>query len=277
MPALVSVGNEVDLSIGEICAATLDDAGIDGYLLFLETMRKAPQLRAFAIEAAKRGKPVLAYKLGRSDAARELAVSHTGALAGEDDVADVFLAECGIARVHTLEGLIEGFPIVARVPALPRGAKRGAVAVVTTTAGGAATVVDPLSVRGVAVQAPSAATLARLKSATGVDVAPARIVDLTLTGTQYDAMKAALDVLASAPEFDMVVPVIGSSARFYPDLAVKPIIDSAGPGRSRSRCSWCPRRRTRWRGSRPRACRTSTRRRLAPMRWPRRWAGKSRD
>jgi acyl-CoA synthetase (NDP forming) len=155
-------------------------------------------------------------------------VSHTGALAGEDDIADVFLAECGIARVHTLEGLIEGFPMVARVPALPRGAKRGAVAVVTTTAGGAATVVDPLSVRGVKVEQPSAETLARLKSSTGVDVAPARIVDMTLTGTQYDAMKAALGVLTSAPEFDMVVAVIGSSARFYPDLAVKPIIDSAG-------------------------------------------------
>ena len=38
---LVSVGNEVDLSIGEVCAATLDDPGIDGYLLFLETLRKA--------------------------------------------------------------------------------------------------------------------------------------------------------------------------------------------------------------------------------------------
>jgi acyl-CoA synthetase (NDP forming) len=223
---LVSVGNEVDLSIGEICQATLDDPGIDGYVLFLETMRKAAQLRAFALEAATRGKPVMAYKLGRSDAARELAMSHTGALAGEDDIADVFLAECGIARVHTLEGLIEGFPIVAKVPALPRGKKRGAVAVVTTTAGGAATVVDPLSVRGVNVQAPTAETLARLKSRTGIDVAPARIVDLTLTGAQYDAMKNALAVLTSAPEFDMVVAVIGSSARFYPDLAVKPIIDS---------------------------------------------------
>jgi acyl-CoA synthetase (NDP forming) len=58
-------------------------------------------------------------------------------------------------------------------------------------------------------------------------VAPARIVDLTLAGAQYNTMKAALDVLASAPEFDIVVPVIGSSARFYPDLAVKPIVDSA--------------------------------------------------
>ena len=111
---LVSVGNEVDLSLGEICAATLDDPGIDGYMLFLETMRNADALRRFALAAAARGKPVIAYKLGRSAAARELAVSHTGALAGEDDVAGAFLAACGIARVDTLDGLIEGLPLLAR-------------------------------------------------------------------------------------------------------------------------------------------------------------------
>ena len=224
---LVSVGNEVDLSIGEICAATLDDPGIDGYVLFLETMRKAEALRAFALQAAARGKPVLAYKLGRSAAARELAVSHTGALAGEDDIAGMFLAECGIARVDTLEGLIEGFPLLARVPVAARGARRPTVAVVTTTAGGATMVVDPLATRGIAVEPPTPQTLARIKAATGVEVTPARIIDLTLAGAQYKVMKGALDVLTTAPEFDLVVVVVGSSARFYPDLAVKPIIDSA--------------------------------------------------
>ncbi len=228
---LVSVGNEVDLSIGEICQATLDDPGIDGYVLFLETMRKAEALRAFALEAAKRGKPVLAYKLGRSATARELAVSHTGALAGEDDIAGMFLAECGIARVDTLEGLIEGFPLLARVPAHARGARPPAVAVVTTTAGGATMVVDPLATRGIAVEPPTPQTLARIKAATDVDVTPARIIDLTLAGAQYKVMKGALDVLTTAPEFDLVVVVVGSSARFYPDLAVKPIIDSADAGK----------------------------------------------
>src|SRR6476660_8778870 len=72
---LVSVGNEVDLGIGEICAATLDDPDIDGYLLFLESLRRADALRSFAHGAAARGKPIVAYKLGRSSEARELAVS----------------------------------------------------------------------------------------------------------------------------------------------------------------------------------------------------------
>jgi acetate---CoA ligase (ADP-forming) len=224
---LVSVGNEVDLSVGEICASTLDNPRITGYMLFLETLRHADALRRFAFEAARRGKPVIAYKLGRSTAGAELAVSHTGALAGEDDVADAFLKDCGIARVGTLEALFEGLPLLAHMPLRSTGTgKAPRVAVVTTTGGGAAMVVDQLGVRGVSVEQPSAATLARLKAA-GVDVAPGRIVDLTLAGTRYDVMSAALKVLRSAGEFDLVVAVAGSSARFNPDLVVRPMADSA--------------------------------------------------
>jgi acetate---CoA ligase (ADP-forming) len=227
---LVSVGNEVDLSLGDICEATLDDPGIDGYMLFLETMRHADAVRRFALGAAERGKPVLAYKLGRSAAARELAVSHTGALAGEDDVADVFLRSCGIARVDTLDALIEGLPLLARVPAAARGAGHKRVGVVTTTAGGATMVVDPLATRGITIEPASAATLARLAAA-GIEVKPARLVDLTVAGAQYHTMKSALDILLAAPEFDLVLAVVGSSARAQPDKTVRPIIDSAGTGK----------------------------------------------
>jgi acetate---CoA ligase (ADP-forming) len=226
---LVSVGNEVDLSLGEICATTLDDPGIDGYMLFLETMRHADALRRFALAAAERGKPIIAYKLGRSAAARELAVSHTGALAGEDDVADVFLKACGIVRVDTLDALIEGLPLLSRVPAAARGGSKR-VGVVTTTAGGATMVVDPLASRGITIEPASAATLAQL-AGVGIEVKPARLVDLTIAGARYQTMKATLDILLAAPEFDLVLAVVGSSARAQPDMTVRPIIDSAGTGK----------------------------------------------
>jgi acyl-CoA synthetase (NDP forming) len=223
---LVSIGNEVDLSVGEICACTLDDPDIDNYLLFLESIRNAPALREFALGAAAHGKPVVAYKLGRSSAARELAVTHTGALAGEDDVASAFLADCGIARVESLEALIEALPLVRRTPIRPVGTRPPRVAVLTTTAGGAIMVVDPLAMRGVDIAQASAETFARFAAA-GIDVTPARIVDLTIAGTRYESYKGALDILTTAPEFDMVLAVVGSSARFHPEQAVKPIIDSA--------------------------------------------------
>jgi acyl-CoA synthetase (NDP forming) len=224
---LVSIGNEVDLSIGEVCAATLDDPDIDGYLLFLETMRNADALRRFALEAAQRGKPIVAYKLGRSAAARELAVSHTGALAGEDDAASALFADCGISEVETLEALLESLPLVRRVPLRPAGSRGPRVGVVTTTGGGASMVIDRLGVAGITVEGPSTETLRRLATG-GIEMAPGRLVDLTIAGARYEVMKAALDVLLTAPEFDLILAVVGSSARFHPELAVQPIVDSAG-------------------------------------------------
>lgn len=226
---LVSVGAETDLSIGAICAATLDDPQVTSYLLFLETLRDAEALRAFAIAAAERGKPVAAYKLGRSAEAAELAVSHTGSLAGADEVADIFLAECGIARVESFEGLIEVLPLLEKLPAT--GApRRGRVGVVTTTGGGAAMAVDQMALRGVDVVPASEATRNALRAA-GIDPGHGRIIDLTLAGTRYDVMKTTLDILRAAPEFDLVLASVGSSARFNPELAVQPAIDAAqGPG-----------------------------------------------
>jgi acyl-CoA synthetase (NDP forming) len=227
---LISVGAETDLSIGEICMATLDDPQITSYMLFIETLRHAEKLQQFAIEAAKRGKPVAAFKLGRSDEAAELAVSHTGSLAGADEVADIFLAECGIARVESFEGLLEVMPLLQKVPASAAGPRKGRVGVVTTTGGGAAMAVDQLALRGVDVAPASEATRARLREK-GIEPGEGRIIDLTLAGTRYDVMKATLDVLRSAPEFDLVLATAGSSARFNPELVVQPAVDAVGePG-----------------------------------------------
>jgi acyl-CoA synthetase (NDP forming) len=220
---LVSVGGEVDLGIGEICAASLTDPAVTGYLLFLENLRHADGLRAFATAAARLGRPVMAYKLGRSQAAATLAVSHTGALAGEDDIAAAFLADCGIARAYTLDGLLEGLPLLARTPRKPLSAAR--VGVVTTTGGGAAMVVDQLGVHGVTVTGPSAATLHKLPG-----VAPGAVVDLTLAGTRHEVMSSALDVMLGCGEYDLVIAVVGSSARHQPEVAVAPIVDRAARG-----------------------------------------------
>ncbi len=228
---LVSVGNEVDLSLGDICEATLDDAGIDGYMLFLETMRHAASLRRFALAAAARGKPVLAYKLGRSAAARELAVSHTGALAGEDDVADMFLAECGIARVDTLDALIEGLPLLARVPL---GDARRAAAARSACSPPRRAAPPWWSIRWRAAASRSSARATRRSPASpppGIEVKPARLVDLTVAGARYDTVKATLDILLTAPEFDLVLAVLGSSARAQPEVTVRPIIECAGAGK----------------------------------------------
>jgi acyl-CoA synthetase (NDP forming) len=72
--------------------------------------------------------------------------------------------------------------------------------------------------------------LARLAAA-GIAVTPAQLVDLTVAGARYETMKATLDILTTAPEFDLVLAVAGSSARPQPQATVQPIIDCAGAGK----------------------------------------------
>jgi acetate---CoA ligase (ADP-forming) len=224
--ALVSVGNEVDLNVGEICAATLDDPTVHGYALFLESVNGADSIRRFADAARQRNRPVVAYKLGRSAAGAELAQSHTGALAGEEEVSAAFFADCGIARVRTLDALLEGVSLASRVP-MSGATRPPRVGVVTSTGGGAAMVVDQLGVLGIDVRQPSDETFAKLAER-GAPARTARIVDLTLAGARYEVMSTALDTLLEADEHDVLIVVVGSSARLEPEAAVRPIVERAG-------------------------------------------------
>lgn len=218
---LVSVGNEADLGIGELLDLLVDDADTRVIALFLETVRDAPRLAAAARRAHVAGKPVVAYKLGRSDLGEAMARSHTGAMAGTDAAVDAFLRDCGIVRVDMLETLIEIPPLLAgREP--PVLARVPRVAVVTTTGGGAASVVDRLGVLGMEALVASPALKAELESH-GVRVADSPIVDLTMAGSgkRYAAV---LDSLMASPDCDAVLAVVGSSAQFHPEVAVEPIL-----------------------------------------------------
>lgn len=147
---LVSVGNESDLMVGELAELLVDDPDTQAILLFLETFRDAARLARAARRAYEAGKPVIAYKLGRSGVGREVANSHTGALTGPDEVANAFFCAHGIMRVEQFETLFELPPLV--IGKRPGSGRRAAV--LTGTGGAAAMVVDRLGAAGVDVVAP---------------------------------------------------------------------------------------------------------------------------
>lgn len=210
---LLSVGNEADLGVGELVELLAADPETRSILLFLETVRDAERLAAGARAAQAAGKPVVAYKLGRSKLGERLARSHTGALAGEDAALDAYFRACGIVRVDMLETLIEIGPLLAGrhppEPGPPTDAPRAPrVAVVTTTGGGAASVVDRLGTLGIETASPDA---------------DSPIVDLTM-GRRSAGYGKTVDALLDFPGCDAVLAVVGSSAQFHPQLAVEPIL-----------------------------------------------------
>lgn len=207
---LVSVGNESDIGVGELVEMLAADAETRTILLFLETVRDAAALERGARAAHAAGKPVVAYKLGRSKLGARLARSHTGALAGEDAALDAYFRACGIVRVDMLETLIEIGPLLAgRGPRLTGTESRPPrVAVVTTTGGGAASVVDRLGTHGIETASPDP---------------QAPIIDLTM-GKKAATYGAVVEELLAFADCDAVLAVVGSSAQFDPQHAVEPIV-----------------------------------------------------
>ena len=224
--SLVSIGNECDVGVGELLGLMVDDPETDAALLFLEGIRDAHVLAANARRAFDVGKPVIAYKLGRSDVGRELAVSHSGAIAGPDASVDAFFRHHGILRVDMLETLFELPPLIMN--AQPTPGRR--VAVVTTTGGGSAMVVDRLGAAGLELVPPSAKLKARMADF-GLDLGNRRVIDLTMAGTGKGVYGAALDVLLNEDDLDAVVAVVGTSAQFHPEVAVQPIIEAPKTGK----------------------------------------------
>ena len=200
---LISVGNEADLGVGELVELLVADDETKVIALFLETVRDAERLAAAARKAHAAGKPIVAYKLGRSALGVELARSHTGALAGADAALDAYFRACGIVRVDLLETLIEMPPLLAGKK--PAGLERPPrISVVTTTGGGAAAVVDRAGLHGIEL---------------------AEMHDLTMAGNAA-GYRATLEALLASPECDAVVAAVGSSAQFHPDFAVEPIVQA---------------------------------------------------
>lgn len=227
----VSVGNECDISTGEIVDALVDDDSTRVILLFLETLRDTTTLTKALKRARQAGKPVIAYKLGRSEQGDALSQSHTGAIAGNNAAIDAYFQANGVIRVNSLETLFEIAPLVSRYAHLRPAAYATnpvRVAVITTTGGGAATVVDNLGLAGIEAVAPTTEFIAHM-AARGLNIRQTPVIDLTLAATS-DQYRDLLNELVKTDWCDAVLSVVGSSAQFHPQLAIKPILETFESG-----------------------------------------------
>jgi acetate---CoA ligase (ADP-forming) len=224
---LISVGNEVDLAVGEIADLLVDDPKTRAILLFMETLRDGDRLAHAARRAHAAGKPVIAYKLGRSAIGQELAKSHTGAIAGSDATFDAFCRRHGIARVSMFESLVDVPALLVDRPlAMQSGARGKRVAVATTTGGGAAMVVDNMAMAGLDIADPPQALVDWLKPL-GIAAGEGKLIDLTLAGAKPEIVAGTIERLLADNGNDAAIFVVGSSAQFNPELAVEPLLKFA--------------------------------------------------
>jgi len=117
--AIVGLGNKADIDEDDLLEFYAQDPNTRVIAMHVEDLKDG---RAF-IDAAKRvsgEKPVVVLKAGRTAMGARAAASHTGALAGTDQVYDAAFREAGVVRAHTLEDLLDWARALSMLPA-PRG------------------------------------------------------------------------------------------------------------------------------------------------------------
>jgi acyl-CoA synthetase (NDP forming) len=109
---MVSLGNRLKFDLHDAIEVFARRDQVTALGLFVETM---PDPKAFeeAVNVARElGKPVVAMKVGRSDVAQKMVLSHTASLAGSDALVSALFERLGVARVHSLEALIEALKVL---------------------------------------------------------------------------------------------------------------------------------------------------------------------
>ncbi|NTV10897.1 MAG: GNAT family N-acetyltransferase, partial [Zoogloea sp.] len=98
---VVSLGASVDIDFGEILEYLVSDPRTESIFMYVEGIKDARRFVS-ALRAAARVKPVLLIKVGRHPAGSQAALTHTGAMVGEDAVFDAALRRAGVIRLYNL-------------------------------------------------------------------------------------------------------------------------------------------------------------------------------
>jgi acyl-CoA synthetase (NDP forming) len=109
---MVSLGNRLKFDLHDAIHALARQDRVTAIGLFLETM---PDPRAFqeAVNVARElNKPIVAVKVGRSETARKMVLSHTASMAGSDELVSALFKRLGVARVDSLEAFIEALKVL---------------------------------------------------------------------------------------------------------------------------------------------------------------------
>ncbi|MFK0284037.1 acetate--CoA ligase family protein [Streptomyces sp. NPDC090499] len=110
-------GNEADLETADFISYFAERPEVGAIACYVEGLKDGRAFLLAADRAARRGVPVVAVKVGRTEAGARTAASHTGKLTGADDVVDAALRQYGVIRVDGLDELQDTAALLARARA----------------------------------------------------------------------------------------------------------------------------------------------------------------
>jgi len=201
----ISFGNKVDISEIDLLRSLAGDPNTKVILMYVEELSSGQEFveTVYEITHGHHPKPILAIKTGRTSEGAAAAASHTGSLAGSDEVYDAILSQAGVMRVESVKELFD----LARVftdPTLPRG--RG-TAIVTNAGGPGIMATDACIRHGLRITKFQEYTKKSLRFQLPATASIKNPVDV-IGDARHDRYRAALDAVCADEGVDQVVVLV---------------------------------------------------------------------
>lgn len=195
--AVVTTGNEADVSALEVAQELANDSDISSILLYTESLSDIDALKEISSK-----KPTAILKVGRSAAGALAAASHTGALATEDRVIDAAINSTSAVRVDDVEQLIDaGLIFSSGAKSLGKN-----IAIITTSGGSGILATDAIEKNKQEMAKFSEATLAELATIVPSYGNITNPVDVTAAVmSSPDLFERCLEVIAKDSGVDAIV------------------------------------------------------------------------
>jgi acetyltransferase len=223
--AFVSAGSMLDISWGDLIRHFGEDPKTACLLIYMESVGNARAFLSAARETAL-NKPIIVLKAGRSEAAAKATVSHTGSLAGSDEVFDAAFARCGALRVNTIAELFYMAECLSKQPR-PVGRR---LTIVTNAGGPAVLATDALIAPGGQLASIPAATVDALGGFLPPHWSRGNPIDL-LGDASPETFGRAIFIAARNPESDGLLVVLSPQGMTDPTAVARQLIKNRPEGK----------------------------------------------
>ncbi|MHC4252596.1 MAG: acetate--CoA ligase family protein, partial [Planctomycetota bacterium] len=219
----VSFGNKMDIDEVDLLYYLGDDPATKVILVYLEEIRDGQGLlKAARAVIEKTGKPILAIKSGRTKAGASAAASHTGSLAGSDEVCEAIFHQAGIMRCRTVEELFNNAIALAYQPR----PKSNRVAIITNAGGPGVMAADASVDAGLELaefSGPTAEVLERALPKTANTKNPVDVIG----DARSDRYKAALGATLEDPDVGGAMVILTPQSMTDIDAIAREVVSTA--------------------------------------------------
>jgi acetyltransferase len=200
--AFLSIGSMIDVGWGDLIDHLGNDPRTKSIVIYMESIGDARAFLSAAREVAL-AKPIIVIKAGRTAQAAQAAASHTGTMAGSDDVLDAAFRRCGVLRVNRIADLFYMADVLGKQPR-PRGPR---LTILTNAGGPGVLATDALIAEGGELTELSTETIEALNNVLPPHWSHQNPVDI-LGDAGPERYSKAVEIVAKDPNSDGLLVIL---------------------------------------------------------------------